>query len=77
LEDGILSITYKRSKTAADLAYLVEVSDDLAIWKSGPSDIGAPVIANDDGYTQTVVVKDLMVPSPAGGRFIRLRVNAP
>jgi hypothetical protein len=76
LADGVLSLTYKRSKTAADLTYLVEVSGDLMTWKSGSSDVGVPVIGNDDGYTQTVVVKDLMAPSPAG-RFIRLRVSAP
>lgn len=76
--DGRLSFTYKRSKTAADLTYIVEVSDNLKDWKSSASDTTAPLIQSDDGYTQTVLVNDLTPPSSEGGqRFIRLRIVAP
>lgn len=77
LLDGYLSLTYKRSKTAADLTYIVEVSSDLQTWKSGAADVSNPVIQSDDGYTQTVRVKDLTSSSSAARRFIRLRVVTP
>ncbi|MDF3057254.1 MAG: hypothetical protein K0R17_1469 [Rariglobus sp.] len=77
LLDGCLSLTYKRSKTAADLTYVVEVSGDLQTWKSGAADISTPVVQSDDGYTQTVRVKDLIAPTAATRRFIRLRVVTP
>jgi len=75
--DGRLSFTYKRSKTAADLTYIVEVSDDLIDWKSSASDTSVPLIQSDDGYTQTILVNDLTPPSSGDPRFIRLRIVAP
>jgi len=77
LLDGFLTLTYKRSKTAADLTCIVEVSNDLQTWQSGPADISTPVILNDDGFTQTIQVKDLTPSSSVGRRFIRLRVVTP
>lgn len=75
--EGRLSFTYKKSKNATDLTYIVEVSDNLKDWKSSGSDITAPLIQSDDGYTQTVLVNDLTPPSSGDPRFIRLRVTAP
>ena len=75
--DGRLSFLYKRSKTAADLTYIVEVSDNLKDWKSSVSDTSAPVIQSDDGYTQTILVNDLTPPSSGDPRFVRLRIVAP
>ena len=75
--DGHLSFSYKRRKTAADLTYIVEVSDDLKEWKSGVSDTSVPLVQSDDGYTQTILVNDLTPSSPAGPRFVRLRIVAP
>lgn len=75
--DGYLALVYKRSKTAADLTYIVEVSDDLQTWKSSAADVSAPVTQADDGYTQTIRVKDLIASTAAPRRFIRLRVVTP
>lgn len=77
LVDGNLALTYTRSKTAADLAYIVEVSNDLQTWKSGASDISIATVLNDDGYTQTLRVKDLRAPSSIEPRFMRLRIVGP
>jgi peptidoglycan/xylan/chitin deacetylase (PgdA/CDA1 family) len=75
--EGRLSFTHKRSKTAADLTYIVEVSDNLKDWKSSASDTSVPLIQSDDGYTQTVLVNDLTPPSSGDPRFIRLRIIGP
>lgn len=75
--NGYLTLTYQRSKQAADLTYIVEVSSDLQAWHSGPADISAPAILADDGYTQTVQVADLTPYATAIRRFIRLRVVGP
>lgn len=74
--NDVLSLTYRRSKTAADLAYVVEVSNDLKAWYSSPADVSAPALLTEDGSTQTIEVKDLVPASSAGQRFIRLRVTA-
>ena len=75
--DGRLAFTYKRNKTAADLTFIVEVSDNLTDWRSSASDTSAPLVQSDDGYTQTVLVNDLTPPSSGEPRFIRLRIIAP
>jgi peptidoglycan/xylan/chitin deacetylase (PgdA/CDA1 family) len=77
LVSGNLALTYTRSKTAADLAYIVEVSNDLQTWKSSAADVSTATVLNDDGYTQTLRVKDLTAPSSIEPRFMRLRIVTP
>jgi hypothetical protein len=77
LVSGNLALTYTRSKTAADLAYIVEVSNDLKTWKSSAADVSTATVLNDDGYTQTLRVKDLTAPSSIEPRFMRLRIVTP
>ncbi|WP_162525149.1 InlB B-repeat-containing protein [Rariglobus hedericola] len=73
-ENGQLALIYQRSKTASDLAYIVEVSNDLKTWKFSASDVSAATVLDDDGYTQTIRVRDLTPPSSIDPRFIRLRI---
>jgi len=73
MEGGYLTITYAVNPAASDLAYVVEVSSDLATWNSGPAYTTSPVPVPG---TQTMKVSDL-TPASTGRRFIRLRVIGP
>jgi dienelactone hydrolase len=70
--------TYRRRVNAGALNYVVEVSDDLATWHSGPAYaevVGAPV-PTGDGITEWVTVRAL--PAIENGNsqlFLRLRVQ--
>ncbi|MET0262829.1 MAG: hypothetical protein ABW223_08015, partial [Rariglobus sp.] len=77
VDNGHLALTYTRSKTAADLSYIVEVSNDLQLWTSNASDVSAPALVSDDGFTQTLRVTDLSPAASIGSRFMRLRVVKP
>lgn len=75
--NGYLTLTYSRSKTPADITYIVEVSSDLKTWNSGLSYTFSPVVTMDTGFTQTVQVSDRTPVTSGTQRFIRMRVTAP
>ncbi len=77
LADGNLTLTYIRNKSAGDIILVAEVSGDLQTWNSGPAFTSAPLVIADDGFLQTLQVKDLAPSTSGGPRYIRLRVTNP
>jgi hypothetical protein len=75
LSEGALSIAFTRRKHASDLAYVVEVSDDLQTWSSGGSFTQERSVTYVDAERDAVVVTDRTPLADEGKRFIRLRVN--
>jgi hypothetical protein len=73
ISENNLSIKYDRLKSARDVSYTVEISDDLSAWDSGPNFLNETVIA-DDSEIETRVATDKF-PVDAGARkFLRLRI---
>ena len=73
---GALAIAYTHVKSATDITYIVEVSNDLALWKFGAA--YTQVIGTDDhGATETVKVGSLLAPDPMGWQFMRVRITRP
>jgi uncharacterized protein DUF5060 len=71
-----VTLTFQRTRPAPpDLAYIAEVTDDLAsgIWNSGPAYTSQAVIDNGDG-TETVTVTDLTAIGSAPRHFLRIRI---
>lgn len=77
VEDGFLALTYVANKSATDLTYTVEVSNDLLSWNSGTTYTSSPVLINSTGSTQTFKVTDRTALSAGRARFMRLRVDKP
>ena len=70
------TFSYTRRTDSADLAYLVEVSDDLQNWYSG-SDYTTEISVTPSGpFTETVVITDTRPSDGAAHRFFRLRATA-
>lgn len=72
--DGVLNLTFTKVKSAADLAYIVEVSNDLSTWFSGASytTVAGTV---DQGAAELVTVRSLLAPDPSKRQFMRVRVK--
>ena len=71
-------LTYRVRLGSNPLNYLVEVSDDLNSWESGPNqtiEVGAAV-DNEDG-TESRTVRSLQTISPWERQFMRLRTTHP
>jgi autotransporter-associated beta strand protein len=77
LQNGQLSLTYVRNKSASDLTFTVEVSGDMKTWSSGTTYTTAPTILGDNGFLQTIQVTDLTLATRNSRRFIRLKVTGP
>ena len=73
---GALAIAYTHVKSAADIAYVVEVSNDLATWYSGASST-AVIETIDHGATETLKVGSLLPLDPAKRQFMRVRITRP
>ncbi len=73
---GGRAIAYTHVKSATDITYLVEVSNDLATWFSGAT-YTSVLGTVDHGTTETVTVGSLLAPSPAGIQFMRVRITRP
>jgi hypothetical protein len=74
VENGLLRVSYTQSKTATDVSLLVEQSEDLITWRSGPAYV-QQVSAVDRGATVLITVQ---LARPIGARsvsFLRLRVT--
>jgi hypothetical protein len=69
------ALSYRVRQDASEIVYLVEVSNDLALWQSGGAitiQVGAP-LDNGDG-TGTVTVRSLQSLGSNPSQFLRLRV---
>ena len=73
---GALAIAYTHVKSAADITYTVEVSNDLATWHSGASYTSVIDVA-DHGATETVKVGSLLAPDASQRQFMRVRITRP
>lgn len=76
IEAGYLTLTFARGSSRTDIDYLVEVSGDLAEWKSGP-DFTEEISASGQGEWQEVTVRDRTPLATADRRFIRLKIGEP
>ena len=73
---GACAIAYTHVKSATDITYTVEVSNDLSSWKSGA--VYTSVLGTvDHGATETVTVGSLLAPAPEGRQFMRVRITRP
>ena len=68
--DGYLSLVVPRRNKRTDVEYIVEVSDKLGTWNSGP---GHTVTLVDE--ESSLVVRDATPMTGASSRFIRLKVR--
>ena len=73
---GALALAYTHVKSATDIAYTVEVSNDLAAWHSGTG-FTALIGTVDHGATETVKVGSLLAPDATQRQFMRVRVTRP
>ena len=73
---GALAISYTHVKSAVDIAYLVEVSNDLVTWHSGPT-FTALIGTDDHGATETLKYGSLFPPDVSQRQFMRVRITRP
>jgi hypothetical protein len=71
---GHLTLTYTRSKAAVDVSLLVEQSNDLVNWQSGPGYI-QQVSCVDEGPIQRITVQLTTPVAGASVGYLRLRVT--
>ena len=74
--NGFLTLTFTRVNSAIDITYIPEVGGDLINWNSGPSFVSQSVLASNSVF-QTIQARDLIPPSAATSRFIRLHIAHP
>ena len=75
LDAGNLALTYIRRKNLSDLAFTIEVSDDLQTWSSGAGFTLQISTTSLDVEREQVVVRDLTPVENAPRRFFRLRIG--
>lgn len=73
MEEGKLRLSYNRLKSASDLAYLVEISNDLIDWET--EDAVTEINIADQGAVERVTVEATGLPGDASRGFMRLRVE--
>lgn len=73
---SVLDFIYIKNKTATDITFIVEWSDDLSAPSWSTTGVSAPTVLSDNGVTQQVKVT---VPAGAGvtRRFVRLMITKP
>ena len=83
---GRVRLAFTRDASRADLVYLVEASNDLAIWTglarsvsgAATTSIGAAAaVSESGGVLKNVIVEDLQNPAASPERFLRLRITLP
>ena len=74
-DGGALTLTYVRRKDVGDLAYTVDVSNDLQTWNSGVSVTQETSVTALDARRDQVMVTDRTVLTGLTRRFLRLRVD--
>ena len=73
---GALAISYTHVKSAVDISYIVEVSNDLVTWYFGPANTS--LIGTDDhGATETLKYGSLLPLDASKRQFMRVRVTRP
>ncbi|MGA2221094.1 MAG: glycoside hydrolase family 88 protein [Verrucomicrobiia bacterium] len=72
---GYLTLTFIRRHDVGDLNYIVEVSDDLFTWNSGPSFTREVSVTALDAQRDLVTVQDLTSTSAAVCGFMRVRLQ--
>ena len=72
---GYLTLTFIRRHDVGDLNYIVEVSDDLFTWNSGPDFTQEVSVTALDAQRDLVTVQDLTPTSAAARRFMRVRLQ--
>lgn len=75
LESGYLQISFPRWKDSADLGYIVEASDDLENWHSGPDTTQQVSVTAINATRERVVERDLIPVASAARRYMRVRIN--
>jgi hypothetical protein len=70
--DDYFTLTYNRRKGATDLSLVVEVSDDLLIWRTGAPYVEELQIV-DGEEAEMVTVRSRLPVSQTTQRFMRLR----
>ncbi len=73
---GALAIAYTHVKSATDITYIVEVSNNLSAWFSGAT-YTSVLGTVDHGTTETVTVGSLLAPTSAGTQYLRVRITRP
>ena len=79
LQDGYLTLRFRRKPAAADLCYVVEYTNDFSNWLSGPGvveDITSQVLPNDPGAAVFRAKRPIAEATTAGMR-VRLELTAP
>jgi VCBS repeat-containing protein len=75
IENGFLTMTYKRNK-AANVQWIVEVSSDMETWDSGPTHLTESK-QSDNGIIETWKATDSVPINTADERFMRVKVIVP
>jgi uncharacterized repeat protein (TIGR01451 family) len=77
--NGILSLAFTRRRDAADITYAVEGTSDLAGAWSGIYSSATTPYEGGSNATQAVTVSDTtpLESTPAGRRFLRLKITRP
>jgi hypothetical protein len=68
-----LTLAFTKLRTLSDLSYLVQVTDDLQTWHSGP----LYTVRLDDGTTDHAVFRDLTASEDVPQQWMRLVVTRP
>ena len=71
-----MTITFVRRKDAPQLQYIVEVSDDLVTWHSGPLYTTELTPVNQGNSTELVTTRTVATMDSTARSFIRLRVTS-
>jgi hypothetical protein len=74
IENGYLTLTYTRLKSATDVSLVVEQSNDLLTWQSGPSYIQQLSVV-DEVTIQRITVRLTSPTSASAGAYLRLKVT--
>ena len=74
LQNGHMTLTYKRNNAATDLVYIVEGSSDFVNWTSTGI---TEQILGDDGACQTVIATDPLPSNAPARRYLHLRITVP
>jgi hypothetical protein len=75
IADGYLQVSYDRWRDAADLQYVVEVSDDMQLWQSGPGQVLPVSVTPLDASRERVIERDTTAVAGKPRRFIRVRLS--
>jgi hypothetical protein len=74
ITNGYFTLTYTRAKAATDVSLVVEQSNDLVNWYSGPGYL-QQISSVDEGAIQRVTVQLTTPVAGAPVSYVRLRVT--